>query len=157
LSLSGNTTINNASLVVNTVTVSGNGSSTLAVDGADSVDGSVGQLLAVDIYLYIDATSNGGFTGAQLARIQDAVTGLGALLSNYGVVITVVGAADSDLANFVIDAAATTANGGAAEGVLGSTRASGEITLVQGWDWFTGTDPAAIQAGQYDFQTVVTH
>src|SRR5207302_10171788 len=61
------------------------------------------------------------------------------------------------LATFVIDTAPTTANGGAAQGVLGSTKTTGEITLVQGWDWFSGTDPAGIQAGQYDFQTVVTH
>jgi alpha-tubulin suppressor-like RCC1 family protein len=155
--ISGNATLNSASFVVNSMTVSGNGSSNLAIDGTNAVDCSAGQLLGVDIYLYIDTTSNGGFTSAQLARVQDAITGIDALLSNYGVTIIVVGAADSGLANFVFDAAPTTLNGSAADGVLGSTRTTGEITIVQGWDWFTGSDPAAMQAGQYDFQTVVTH
>src|SRR5262249_34893251 len=34
---------------------------------------------------------------------------------------------------------------------------TGQITLVQGWDWYAGGDTGAIGVGQYDFQTVVTH
>ena len=41
--------------------------------------------------------------------------------------------------------------------MLGCFTNTGEITLIQGWDWYAGADPAAIGAGQYDFQTIVTH
>jgi hypothetical protein len=156
LSLSGNAQTQ-AALVVNTLTVSGNGSSTLSADGANSADTSVGQLLGTALYLYVDNSTNGGFTSDENARIQDAVAGLDSLLADYGVAITLVSAADSGLANFIIDTAATTANGGLAQGVLGSTKMSGDITIVQGWDWYTAADAAGIQPGQYDFQTVVTH
>jgi Matrixin len=44
-----------------------------------------------------------------------------------------------------------------AQGILGVTTTAGEITLIQGWNWYAGADPSAIGAGQYDFQTVVTH
>jgi hypothetical protein len=156
LSLSGNAQTQ-AALVVNTLTVSGNGSSTLSADGANSADTSVGQLLGTALYLYVDNSTNGGFTSEENARIQDAVTGIDSLLAGYGVAITLVSAADSGLANFIIDTAATTGNGGLAQGVLGSTKMSGEITIVQGWVWYTSSDPAGIPPGQYDFQTVVTH
>ena len=32
-----------------------------------------------------------------------------------------------------------------------------EITLLQGWNWYAGADPSQIGAGQYDFETTVTH
>src|SRR5262249_38839997 len=32
-----------------------------------------------------------------------------------------------------------------------------EITLIQGWNWYAGSDTAAIGAGQYDFETVLVH
>ena len=157
LTLSGNTAISHAAYLVNTLTASGNGASSLVIDAADGADHSVGQLLGADICLYIDNVCNGGFTDAQNARLLDAVARIDTLLADYGVTMTVVGAADKDLANFTISYANTTDNGGAPEGVLGSTKTSGEITLVQGWDWFAGADASAIQPGQYDFQTVVTH
>jgi hypothetical protein len=64
---------------------------------------------------------------------------------------------DSSLANLVFRSDTTSAVGGLAEGVLGCFDSLGTITLIQGWDWYAGVDPAAIEAGQYDFQTVVTH
>jgi hypothetical protein len=50
--------------------------------------------------------------------------------------------------------------GGFADGVLGCETPgtdSTEITLIQGWNWYAGADPTAIQAGQFDFETVVMH
>jgi hypothetical protein len=45
-----------------------------------------------------------------------------------------------------------------ANGVLGCfTIDTGEITLIQGWNWYTGSDPTAIGANQYSFVTTVTH
>src|SRR5207249_10942520 len=46
---------------------------------------------------------------------------------------------------------------GYAEGVRGCTTDAGEITFIQGWSWYAGTDPTAVGSGQYDFETVVIH
>jgi hypothetical protein len=43
------------------------------------------------------------------------------------------------------------------DGVLGCEVEHGEITLIDGWDWFTNDQQDNIQSDQYDFQTVVTH
>ena len=65
---------------------------------------------------------------------------------------------DPNLANIVIDTGTTSASGEAADGALGCFNGgAGEITLLQGWNWFAGADPTLIGAGQYDFQTTVTH
>src|SRR5207244_12087537 len=34
---------------------------------------------------------------------------------------------------------------------------AGEITLIQGWNWYAGSDAGAVGSGQYDFETAVTH
>src|SRR5438105_2207172 len=52
---------------------------------------------------------------------------------------------------------ATSAVGGYADGVLGCTTDAGQITLIQGWNFYAGSDAAQIGAGQYDFEAVVTH
>src|SRR5438132_11893739 len=31
------------------------------------------------------------------------------------------------------------------------------VNIVEGWNWYTGVDPALIGSNQYDYQTVVTH
>jgi hypothetical protein len=64
---------------------------------------------------------------------------------------------DPTLANVVVDTGSTSLAGGFADGVLGCETSTGEITLIQGWNWYDGRDPSAIGPGQYDFQTAVTH
>jgi hypothetical protein len=155
VNLSGNGTLHNT-LVVNTLTITGNGGSGLTVDGAQGADATAGTLLASDLLVYVDNTS-GLFTSDELARVQDAVDGLNTLLLPYSVTISMVDAADSALANFTLDIAATTVLGGAAQGVLGCETGAGHITLVSGWDWNTSADPSQIGANQFDFQTIVTH
>ena len=59
----------------------------------------------------------------------------------------IVGAARTPIGKFL---------GGLAEGVLGCEDDSG-VTLVQGWNWYTGAAPSAIGPTQYDFGTIVTH
>lgn len=43
------------------------------------------------------------------------------------------------------------------ESVILGLAFTGSITLISGWDWYTGSDSAWIGQGQYDFQTIVTH
>src|SRR5262249_11254235 len=112
-------------------------------------------LLGKDLWVYVNDPS-GYFSAAERARIDDAIAGLDALLLPYSVTVTEVG--DPALADVVLSASLTSPVGGMAAGVLGCfDEATNEITVVEGGNWYAGADPAGIAAGQYDFQTTVTH
>jgi hypothetical protein len=125
----------------------------LLVDGTVAATTGIGGLLAGDIELYVD-NSSGLFTSDELARIDDAVAAVDAVIGPYGVMINEV--SDSASANVVLDTGSTSAVGGFADGVLGCT-GDGEVTLIQGWNWYAGSDATQIRSGQYDFETVVVH
>jgi hypothetical protein len=111
-------------------------------------------LLGGDIELYVD-NSNGDLTADELARIRDAVTAVDAVTEPYGVAVTEV--SDSSQADVTLDMASTSAVGGYADGVLGCTTDAGQITIIDGWDFYAGSDAAQVGSAQFDFQTVVTH
>jgi hypothetical protein len=155
LAMSGNAQTNRLTLVVDRLQVSGNGSSALAAEGVGTgTGGAAGELLASDLFLYVD-NPNGSFSADDLARLGETIANLDVLLATYNV--TIVEIADRNSANLVLDIGTTSAAGSYADGVLGCFTNTGEITLIQGWNWYAGADPAAIGAGQYDFQTIVTH
>jgi parallel beta-helix repeat protein len=154
LFLGGNASVNGA-LVVNQLSLTGNAASTQAADAADVSGGdAAGQLLAGDLEVYVSDPNN-LFTADELARIQDAVNAVGAAVAPYGVSVTET--TDPTAANVTIDTGDTSAVGGYADGILGCYTTAGEVTLLQGWDWYAGSDPSQIGANQYDFQTTVTH
>jgi hypothetical protein len=135
------------------VQLSANGGGNLLADtGGSSGSASAGALLAGDLTLAVDSSA-GNFTADELARVDDAVAAINTVVGAYGVTIVEVSAADS--AATVLQIAPTTALGGAAEGVLGCE--DGNITLVSGWNWYTGASPSVVGAGQYDFETIVMH
>jgi hypothetical protein len=113
-----------------------------------------GALLAGDMEVYINDPS-GLFTADELARIQDAVNAVDSVVEPYGA--SVAETTDSTVANVVVDTGSSTAVGGFANRVLGCTTDAGEITIVQGWNWYAGADATQIGSGQYDFQTALTH
>jgi hypothetical protein len=122
--------------------------------GLDSSSATSGLLLG-DLYVIVN-DPNGTFSPDELARIQDAITSIDQVLGPYHVQISEV--SDPSAANLVIDSGTTSASGTAADGVLGCFDAAHmEVTMLQGWDWYAGADPSQIGAGQYDFQTTVTH
>jgi hypothetical protein len=124
-------------------------------DGTGDASGIANTLLAGNLTVYISDPS-GYFTSDELARIQDAINAWDAILAPYNVTITEV--SDPTLANLVIDIGTTSACGGAANGVLGCyNEPSNEITMIQGWNWYAGSDPSQIGSGQYDFETTVLH
>ena len=126
-----------------------------AATASGDVAGIANTLLAGDLSVYINDPS-GLFTADELARIQDAINAWDALLAPYNVTITEV--SDPTQANIVIDTSTTSACGGMANGVLGCFNApNGEITMIQGWNWYAGADPTQIGAGQYDFETTMLH
>jgi hypothetical protein len=43
------------------------------------------------------------------------------------------------------------------QGVLGVTEAGGRITIINGWNWYLGTDTSTVGKNQYDFETVIAH
>jgi uncharacterized repeat protein (TIGR01451 family) len=139
------------------LTTNGKGDATQMAAGTDGGDNSglADTLLAGDLNVYIN-DPNGYFTADELARIQDTINGLNALLTPYGITITEIG--DINSANLVLDTSTSSACGGMADGVLGCFNGpAGEITILQGWNWYAGADPAQINGVQYDFQTTVTH
>jgi hypothetical protein len=124
------------------------------VSGRASGGATAGVLLPGTMSLYVD-NSTSSFTTDELARLEDAIAAVSATVAPYGTAVTEV--SDRASANIVLDVGTTSAVGGYADGVLGCTTDVGEITLIRGWNWYTGSDPTAFSSSQYDFQTVVTH
>jgi hypothetical protein len=157
LSMSGSASLQSA-LEVGMLNLSGNVSLTQIAAGSDGTgdaSGIANTLLAGNLSVYINDPS-GLFNSDELARIQDAINAWDAILAPYNVTITEV--SDPTLANLVIDTSTTSACGGAANGVLGCyNEPNAEITMLQGWNWYAGSDPSQIGAGQYDFETTVLH
>jgi hypothetical protein len=152
LAVSGQAGVQDA-LVVNRLQINGNGSSTLVADGSTSTDNNVGELAAGNLALYINDPA-GYLTQDELARINDAVSAWDALLAPQSVAITEVN--DPAQANLVLDVSTTSACGGMAQGVLGCY-GSGQIVIIQGWNFYAGADASAIGANQYDFETLIFH
>ncbi len=153
--VSGNASVN-AALVVNELTLSGNVTVTQTAAGtnADNAGGTAGQLLAGNVAVYVN-NANGDLTSDELARIQDAINTVNAVVSPYGV--TVAEVSDPTQANVTLSMGTNSAAGNYGQGVLGCYTTTGAITLIQGWNWYAGSDPTQIGANQYDFETTVTH
>ena len=162
---SGKLTQAEASLLVDAanaaITSAGTGGATLVMDGTSTAGNpasaqpvsQVGDLVVDTLHISL-VDSIDGVSADEQAALQAAINSLNVSLSPYGVaLVEVASAAEADIR---VEIAAVSAAGGAADGLLGYAVA-GEITILSGWDWYTGADVNAIAAGQYDFRTVVTH
>lgn len=112
-----------------------------------------GELLTGTVGVALENGDGSTVPADEEARFQDALSNLNATFGFYGVNLVEVAPVDAIVR---VDIGSTSAAGNAADGVLGCTVA-GQITLVTGWNWYTGADPTQISASQYDFQTIVTH
>jgi hypothetical protein len=137
-----------------TIQLTAGGKSAGLVTDGSSGTATAGALLGGEADLYVD-NSNGELTSDELARIQDAVTSIDATIAPYGVVINEV--SDPTQANVTLNMNTTSSLGGAAQGVLGCTTDADQVTMIQGWDWYAGSDLTQVSAGQYDFETAVMH
>jgi uncharacterized repeat protein (TIGR01451 family) len=108
------------------------------------------------LLVYVD-NSAGLITADELARIDDAISVYNAELNSAGLTLVEVGSDQAASANITISMADTTDIGGASDGVLGVTMPGGTILLVNGWNWYTGSDASGIGSNQYDFETVAMH
>src|SRR5262249_16762246 len=127
-----------------------------ATAGSDVLIHSAGELLAGGLLVAVQDEAE-DLDPAEQARIDDAITTLNNTFAAYGVSLTEVAGGDDAAADIHIHIADTTVLGGVADGVLGVEADSGDITLVRGWSWYTGSDTSALATDQYDFQTVATH
>jgi hypothetical protein len=156
------TLVSNATLAINTAN-GGSGAHLMNQDASADPSAAdmqpvndAGQLVTGTIGVYLDNADGTPVPADEQARFDDALSDLNATFGAYGVHLVDVGLSDTAEAIVQVEIAGTSAAGSAADGVLGCTLA-GQITLVTGWNWYTGADPSAIGAGQYDFQTIVTH
>jgi hypothetical protein len=147
-------TLSDGSVKTKVIQLSANGKAgALLIDGSTTT-AAAGSLLGGNIDLYVDNT-NGDLTPDELARIQDAATAADAVTEPYGVAVTEV--TDPTLADVTLNMDTTSAVGGYAAGVLGCTTDAGQITIINGWNFYAGSDATQIGSAQYDFETVVTH
>jgi hypothetical protein len=101
----------------------------------------------------------GPHAAAEAAAIKQVLSHLNGQLKPMGISFVQVSGAQAANAQVHINMASTTSIGGMAQGVLGaySLAPGGNITLVDGWKWYFGSDPKLIGKKQYDFESVVTH
>ncbi len=137
-----------------TIQLTASGSSAGLVTDGSGGTATAGALLGGEVDLYVD-NSNGELTSDELARIQDAVTTIDATIAPYGVVINEV--SDPTQSNVTLNMNTTSSLGGTVQGVLGCTTDADQVTMIQGWNWYAGSDPTQVGAGQYDFETAVVH
>ena len=156
LGLCGNAELHNT-LVVLTLSVTGSAGAFQLASGAGSGYVASTSNWVTDGVLTVavqDDTGN-GIDPSELNQVGEAMTYLNSALGSFGVNLSWADSgADADVH---IHFAATTPEGGAADGVLGFTTEQNDVYLVEGWDFYTGADPTGIGAGQYDFQTLATH
>jgi Cadherin domain/Matrixin len=101
--------------------------------------------------------ASGHVTADHLARVQDMLDSLNTIFAQSGLTLILLDGQNQAEATVHVDIAPSSECGDAAAGILGCTWGPGEITILAGWDWYTGADTAGIGWGQYDFQSVLAH
>lgn len=131
--------------------------SELAVGGSQLVL-SPAVLSSGQLWVSVDGL-DAALGAAQEASIDAGIASLNAQLGKYGITLVDVtaNADEADMADIDLHLADTTVIGGVDQGVLGVTLFGGDVTLVNGWNWYYGADPTQISSTQFDFQTVATH
>jgi hypothetical protein len=130
--------------------------SLVAASGDGGGSSSAGVLLAGEITLFVNDPA-GSLDAGQVARIEQAVATINAGLAPYGASIRQLDSITDDAPTIRFEIANTSVCGTAAQGVLGCSSETGEITLLQGWNWYADADASSVGSDQYDYQTVVIH
>jgi uncharacterized repeat protein (TIGR01451 family) len=134
---------------------SGTGSSSDSSETDSPLVISAGQLLQGIVTIVVEDPGS-AIDSAQRDRIDDALTTLNETFAPFGLTLTATTGSDGT-ADIRLLVDSTSPCGSAAAGVLGCTSDSNTITLLVGWNWYTGSDADAVGSGQYDYQTIVTH
>ena len=115
-----------------------------------------GSLQAGQISFAVDLPQGQQAPSVQ-AAIANAVSALNAEVAPLGLSLVQVSGADAGSAQVHISFASTSAIGGVNQGIMVTYTSDGQITLINGWNWYFGSDAKGIAQDQYDFQTVLNH
>jgi hypothetical protein len=135
----------------------------LVTDGSSAESSAAAELVGPSTHLHtgvilVSVDGLEGDTGvAEQAQIDSAIADLNSQLGSFDITLQIIAPGSELFADINIHMAATSVIGGVAEGVLGVTESGGEITIISGWNWYLGTDAAAVPTDEYDFKTVITH
>jgi uncharacterized repeat protein (TIGR01451 family) len=132
------------------------GSTSQAGQGLTELLDPAGTLQPGAINVAVDLPA-GPHAQAEQAAIAAAIDSLNSEVGPLGIQFSQVFGADADVTAVHIRLAPSSYIGGADEGVLGAYSADGQITLIDDWNWYLGSDANGIAGDQYDFQSVVTH
>ena len=147
-------------LIVDRLSMSGNAISALTAGSAASSDSATmtplrGQLNTGTLRVSID-NSLLLASREQLDRIRDAIQTINTDFGPFGVHLVEIDSSQA-VADILLKLSNTSACGGAEEGNLGCSTKWGEITIVEGWSWYTQADAQSIPRDRFDYQTIVTH
>jgi uncharacterized repeat protein (TIGR01451 family) len=132
------------------------GSSSTAGAGLTELLDPAGTLQAGQIPVAVNLPQGPEATAVQ-AAITSAVAKLNAEVAPLGVSLVRVFGADASGAPVQISFAPTSAIGGVNQGIMGAFTSDGQITVINGWNWYFGSDAKGIARDQYDFQSVLGH
>ena len=102
-------------------------------------------------------SADGSIQPGEHSRFLDALATLNTTLGGYGVALVELADSAAIDTEIHVELASTSPCGDVSAGVLGCAAGIGEITVLVGWNWYTGEDATSVVPGQYDFQTIVTH
>src|SRR5262249_20920826 len=91
------------------------------------------------------------------SAIATAIATLDSEVSALGIHLRQLSGTGADAAQVHIHFTPTSDIGGVNQGVLGAFSPGGQIALIDGWNWYFGSDSNNISKDQFDFQSVVIH
>jgi hypothetical protein len=165
LTVSGASELHKLGLIVDTLRFSGTPAGNLNAAARNAADrgpepeastAGVGLLVRGLLSVSVDDAAH-ALTPEQRARIHDAITELNDAFAAFDAGLILVEGNSSTWADIHVRTDTSSPCGSAADGVLGCETIAGEITIVQGWNWYTGSDPSLVGSNQYDYQTMVMH
>jgi CSLREA domain-containing protein len=154
--LSGNAQVT-GSLVVSTLTVSGNAGAFQLADGSSSsYTVSTSNWISNGILsVWAEDDTGTGLNSDKVNRLSDAMTYLNSALGSFGVSLS--WAADATSADVTVHFATSTPEGDASAGVIGFTTPDNNVYFVTTWNYYNGSDPTQIASNQLDFETLAIH
>src|SRR5262249_17862575 len=123
--------------------LAGSGAKKLTVDsrgGTGTIVSASGQLVVGDILGSLQDRKH-KISSSQRARISDAIATLNQSLGGFGLHLVVTN--DGRPADIQLKMAPTSDCGSKSDGVLGCEAGFGQVTLITGWQWYSGADTAA--------------
>jgi hypothetical protein len=145
------------SLVVSTLTLTGNAGAFQLADGTTSsyTVSTCNWISNGVLTVWPEDDTGNGLNADQVSRLSDAMTYLNSALGAFGVSLS--WAADATSADVTVHFATSTPEGDASAGVIGFTTPDNNVYFVTTWTYYNGADPTQIASNQLDFETLAIH